>query len=71
MNFFVVFMECRRNVVVKKEWISNPIVGAETRMFYSNDRDAVPNFEMVPEYYLNSQCSACYNVFVIKSFGKV
>lgn len=70
MDFFVVFMECRRYVAVKKQWIQNPVIGTESKMFFSNDKEAAPNFQLEQQYYLNERNDACYNVFVRKSFGK-
>lgn len=70
MNFFVVFLESRRYKVVKRDWISNPVVNVKTTMFYSNNPAAVANFAMQPEYYFNPDNDACYNIYVVKSFGK-
>lgn len=72
MDFFVVFMECRRYFAVKRQWISNPVVGTETKIYFSRDGDAVPNYELEleSEFYLNQKHEACYNVFVLKSFGE-
>lgn len=71
MDFFVVFMDCRRYVVVKRKWISNPVLGEEAVMFFSANGSAMANFGMVPEFYFNQERDSCYNVFVIKSFGKI
>lgn len=69
MDFFVVFMDCLRHVAVKKEWLSNPVVGSKAVMFFSNDENAIANFEMDPEYLLNERQQGNYDVFVLKSFG--
>lgn len=70
MDFFVVFLESRRYMVVQRQWISNPVVGAEAKIFFSADKNAVPNFEIEPEFYVNPNLGACYNAFVLKAFGK-
>lgn len=70
MVFFVVFLECRRYMTVKKEWISHPVVGKNAKMFFSTDEKAVVNFDIEPEFYLNRQRESCHNVFVVASFGK-
>lgn len=43
----------------------------EARMFYSTDANATANYQLVPEFYFNPERDSCYNVFVIKSFGKI
>lgn len=70
MNFFVVYLQCKRFIAVKKEWIKNPIIGHESTVFISRNTQAVANFDIVREYYVNEKEDACYDCFVYKGFSE-
>lgn len=71
MNFFAVYLQCKHFIAIKNDWVENAMVGNPSKIFYSENQNAVADFSTVPLYYLNKSINACYEVlFVYKSFGK-
>lgn len=69
MAFYVVFLECRRFVSIKEDWIQNPIVGQESKIFISQNNSSAPDFTLETSFYMRKD-DACYNGFVYRNFGK-
>lgn len=64
-------MECQKWLAVKKQWIEKPIVGDETKMFYSKNDEKCADFSKEIRYYLNKEDDGVYNCFVYRQFGKL
>lgn len=70
MNFFAIYLAHKRIVVVKREWVQNPVVRTESLFFYSKDENAAADFTAQTFYYINKDVSACYNGFILQGFGE-
>lgn len=70
-DFFVVCLKQKRFIIIKKEWIQNPSIGQMSKIFYSKNEDAIPNFDGSLKYYLNRGIEACYEGYVQKSFDSL
>lgn len=70
MNFFAVYLQCKRFIAIKSDWVENAMVGNPSKIFYSENQNAIADFSTVPLHYLNKSINACYEAFVYKSFGK-
>lgn len=69
MNFFAVYLESQRYIVVKKEWVQNAVVGKPSKIFFSSKPHVTPAFNLKTRYYLNRKVDACYKAFILKAFG--
>lgn len=69
MNFFAVYLESKRFIVIKKTWIKQAIVGKPSAVFFSPNPHAIPVFNRKLRFYLNSKVGACYEAFIFKAFG--
>lgn len=70
MVFFVVFIECKRWLVVKEDWVENPNLGQRSKIFFSQNDNAVADFSIDPPYYINLSIDSVYDAFVWSKFGK-
>lgn len=70
MDFFAVYLECKRFIVIKKEWIEDAIVGKSSRVFFSPNSEEIPVFHRKARYYLNTEVDSFYNAFIFKAFSK-
>lgn len=70
MNFFVAYLESKRYIALKESWIQNPILGKESKVFFSNDENTVPDFSLPIQFYLNNREDGVYDAFVYRKFGK-
>lgn len=70
MDFFAVYLECKRFIVIKREWIEDAIVGKSSRVFFSPNSIEIPVFNRKARYYLNTEVDSCYNAFIFKAFSK-
>lgn len=66
--FFAVYLKCKKFVVVKREWILNPVVREESLVFLSQNNDVVPNFQLEKGFYISKNVEMCYEGFIFKSF---
>lgn len=71
MAFFAVYLASKRFIVIKRQWIKNPVVGKPSKVFLSPNINAVPIFNDRPRYYLNTKVNACYDAFIFKAFGEL
>lgn len=69
-SYFVILLESKRYVAVKKAWIENPTVGSQTKIFFSENNEAVADFTLGNWFYLYPKIDAVYNGFVYREFGK-
>lgn len=70
MIFFAIYLQSNRFVTIKKDWIEKPIVGSESKVFFSPNPEAIARFDIQKKFYLNATIDGCYDGFVYKSFGK-
>lgn len=68
MAYFVVYSESKHFFAIKKEWLERPVLGVISKMFFAGDWNAISDFNVDTEYYINRHREACYKVFVYKSF---
>lgn len=68
MEYFVVFLKCKRYFALPKHWIENPVLGKPSTVFFSGNGDSTPDFTCERKYYINQNVNACYDAFVYKSF---
>lgn len=69
-NFFVVALRQQKLLAIKKQWIENPLLLSFTKIFFSANSQKEPNFALETRYYFNKNCDACYDAYIIKSFGE-
>lgn len=69
MEYYVVLLEQNILIAVKKQWIENSNSVEQVAVFYSSDRNAVPNFERNKMYYFKENQTACYNCRIVQKFG--
>lgn len=67
---FVAILLSKRFVIVNDNWIENPTIGGETRIFFSPDEAAVPDFGLAEKFLLNKNVPNVYRGYVCKHFGK-
>lgn len=68
MAFFVVYLENKSYVVIKKDWIENPVVGEKSNVFISPNDNTEPDFNTTKGFYVIRNKNMCYNGFVYKIF---
>lgn len=68
MEYFVVYLKCKRYFALPKYWIENPVLGQKSKVFICDDTSALPDFTCEKKFYVNQKESACYDAFVLKSF---
>lgn len=68
-EFFVVIIQQKRFLILQRNWIENPCIGAHTKVFWSpNDQDTA-DYTRDVKYMYNRAESACYEGFVLKKFN--
>lgn len=67
--FFAVYLKCKKFIVVKRQWIFNPVVREESIVFLSQNNDAVPNFQLKKGFYISKNVDMCYEGFIFNSFN--
>lgn len=70
MIFFVALLESKKWLAVKKAWVENPVVGQESKIFFSEKENAIPDFSKPIGYYLNVQSDGVYDGFICRQFGR-
>lgn len=69
MEYFVVYLKCKRYIVIPKHWVKNPVLRQESTIFFSgNGFDSTPDFSCEKKHYVDDKENACYDAFVFKSF---
>lgn len=68
MAFFVVYLENKSFVVIKRDWIKNPVVGQKSSVFISANENAEADFKAAKGFYVVKTESLCYDGFVYKKF---
>lgn len=74
MDFFAVYLiKSKRFLALPRNWIAHPILGQETKVFFSADKNVLPDFNSPVGYYINININAdaCYDAYVYKSFGSL
>lgn len=70
MDYFVVYLiKSKRFLALPKNWIEHPILGQESKVFFSADKNILPDFNSRIGYYVNNDANACYEAYVYKAFG--
>lgn len=69
-KFFVIYLKCKRFLIFPSEWVQNKTLGQESKIYFSPDNKANPDFNAQTRYYFNGAISACYDGFVYRTFGK-
>lgn len=70
MSAFVVLLKSKKLISVCENWIKNPILGAQSLVFFSPNNNDVPKFDLEPTYFFQLDNAACYEAHVLKRFGK-
>lgn len=71
MDYFVVYLKSMKYFTVHRKWIQNPVVGEQSKIFYSSNFNDVADFTCAVLYFLDKSVAACYNAFVYKVFGEI
>lgn len=70
MQFYVVCLKSKRYIVLPENWIQNPILRRETKVYFSQNPTDEADFSLKILFYLNQSVSGVYEAFVIKKFGE-
>lgn len=68
MAYYVVYLQCKRYLVLPMHWIEKPVIGQPSKVFFSGDDSLSPDFTCEVKYYINEKARSCYEAFVIRSF---
>lgn len=68
--FFIVLLQSKKFIVSKKDWIENPVLYSDTKIFHSPNENTVANFNLTTSHYFHSDEVAVYNGNVQKMFGR-
>lgn len=67
--FCVVILQAKIKLVVPIQWVQSKEERVPTKIFFSSDRSATPNFNLRCCYFMQKQ-PACYNGFVLRVYGE-
>lgn len=68
MEYYVVYLKCKRYIALPKDWIENPVIGQRSKVFFSGDASSTPDFTCEEKFYPDEKVNACYEATVYKSF---
>lgn len=68
---FVIVLDNKKSIAVKKDWVQNPILDSVAKVFYSPNAEASSNFELPKLYYFNADAASCYTGYVLQKFGNL
>lgn len=71
MCTIVVLLKVEKLIVVKKDWVLNPILHSNTKVFFSPNKNDKPNFAMKSTYFFDERRTAVYHGYVLKEFGRL
>lgn len=66
---FVILLNHKNLISVKKEWIEYPILSTISKIFFSPDRDAMVNFKLPLMQVFDENQAACYMGLVCRQLG--
>lgn len=69
MSYYVVLLECKKYFVAQEKWLQNAVVGFQTKMFYSENPDEVPDYDSEVLFHFQ-HINSVYSVFVCRRFGE-
>lgn len=67
---FATILLSRRFIIVEDDWVENKRNGEKTRIFFSPNQNAEPNFDLEIKYLFNERVPNVYQGYVLKHFGK-
>lgn len=67
---FVIILKSKRFVIVKDDWVQNPIESEETKVFYSPDENSAADFDLEVKFLFNNKQRNVYFGYVWKRFGE-
>lgn len=70
MVFYVAYLEQKKFIVVKEQWVENPEILKNSKIFYSPQQGSVADFSLPLSYYFDNNKTTCYNAFLSKSFSE-
>lgn len=68
MEYYVVYLKCKRYIALPKDWIENPVIGQRSKVFFSGNASSTPDFTCEEKFYPDEKVNACYEAIVYKSF---
>lgn len=68
---FVIILDNRKPIAIKKGWIQKPILNQISKVFYSPKTDDSPSFDIPKTYNFNEDTASCYTGYVSKKFGNL
>lgn len=66
----VTILLSKRFIIVQNNWVENPTIREETKIFFSPDSTAQPNFQLEEKFLFNKDAACVYKGYVLKEFGK-
>lgn len=66
--FSVILLKSKRYIIVRSTWIENPKFSVLTKVFYSPNEFAVPDFSLDTKYLFDKRCAGAYQGFLIRHF---
>lgn len=66
---FVVLLQCKRMIIVPRNFIQTAQLGRATIIFHSPDEEKEANFDAERKFLFDKDSDATYEAYVMKSFG--
>lgn len=66
---FAVILLSKRFIIVRDDWIKEATIREETKIFFSPDSNAQPNFDLEVKFLFNEKSANAYKGYVLKHFG--
>lgn len=67
---FIVLLGNNKFIVLREEWIEYPILSANSKVFYSSNRQSNADFSIEQKYYFHRNETSCYMAYICKRFSK-
>lgn len=68
---FAVILESKRHIVVPDNWVQNPTISGKTKIFFSPDARAQPNFNLGQKYLFNKNMSNVYEGYALNILVRI
>lgn len=69
-KFFVVVLLQQKLLVIPEKYVESVTEFGYTKVFFSENTGMQPNFDINTKYYFCENENACYEAFIVRSFGK-
>lgn len=68
LSYFTTFLKSKTVLVLKEQWIKNPIAGQNSLVFHSPNETSTADFSIEKRFYFQENQEFCYDAFIEKGF---